>query len=50
MLDGVVADIGWILIAFASGLGARALQLPPLVGYLVAGMGLAMAGVTGAGG
>jgi len=47
MLDGVVADIGWILIAFASGLGARALQLPPLVGYLVAGMGLAMAGVTG---
>ncbi len=47
MLDGVVADIGWIVIAFASGLGARALRLPPLVGYLVAGMVLAMAGITG---
>ena len=47
MVEGVVADLGWILIAFVSGLGARALRLPPLVGYLTAGMVLAMLGVTG---
>jgi predicted Kef-type K+ transport protein len=47
MPEGVVADIGWIVIAFMSGLGARALRLPPLVGYLTAGMLLAVAGVTG---
>mgnify|MGYP006429396019 CR=1 FL=1 len=45
MLDSVVLDIGWLVIAFGAGLGARALRLPPLVGYLLAGMGLALLGV-----
>ncbi|MBK1703397.1 cation:proton antiporter family protein [Halochromatium glycolicum] len=30
-------DIVWIAVAFALGLGARQIGLPPLVGYLVAG-------------
>ena len=38
-------DVGWIVIAFAAGAGVRLLRLPPLVGYLVAGMGLAAVGV-----
>jgi predicted Kef-type K+ transport protein len=41
----VATDIGWILVAFLAGVGARALRLPPLVGYLAAGMGLAAVGV-----
>jgi predicted Kef-type K+ transport protein len=40
-------EIGWIIVAFAAGLGARALRLPPLVGYLAAGMVLAAVGVEG---
>ncbi|HHP7239437.1 cation:proton antiporter domain-containing protein [Longibacter sp.] len=40
-------EIGWIIVAFAAGLGARALRLPPLVGYLAAGMALAAVGVEG---
>jgi len=39
-------EVGWIIIAFAAGAGARLLRLPPLVGYLVAGMGLATLGVS----
>lgn len=45
MIDRFVLDIGWILIAFGAGVGARMVRLPPLVGYLVAGMGLAVVGV-----
>jgi len=40
-------EIGWIIVAFAAGLGARALRLPPLVGYLAAGMVLAAVGIEG---
>jgi predicted Kef-type K+ transport protein len=36
----VIDTIGWLAIAFACGLAARQLGLPPLVGYLVAGFGL----------
>lgn len=46
-MEGTVAEIGWIVIAFGAGLGARALRLPPLVGYLAAGMALALLGVSG---
>jgi glutathione-regulated potassium-efflux system ancillary protein KefC len=42
-----LTDISWIIVAFAAGLGARVLRLPPLVGYLAAGMGLAIIGVEG---
>jgi predicted Kef-type K+ transport protein len=40
MLDAVV----WITVAFALGLAARQLGLPPLVGYLLAGFALHTAG------
>ncbi len=46
-MDGALADIGWIVIAFGAGWAARGLRLPPLVGYLAAGMGLAAAGLEG---
>jgi glutathione-regulated potassium-efflux system ancillary protein KefC len=36
----MIDTIGWLAIAFAAGLMARQLGLPPLVGYLVAGFGL----------
>ncbi|MGB5833357.1 MAG: cation:proton antiporter family protein [Thiohalocapsa sp.] len=41
MLDAVV----WITVAFALGILARQVGLPPLVGYLLAGFGLHVAGV-----
>jgi glutathione-regulated potassium-efflux system ancillary protein KefC len=41
MLDAVV----WIAVAFALGVAARQVGLPPLVGYLLAGFGLHVAGV-----
>ena len=41
MLDAVV----WIAVAFALGIVARQIGLPPLVGYLLAGFGLHLAGV-----
>lgn len=41
MLDAVV----WITVAFALGILARQLGLPPLVGFLLAGFGLHVAGV-----
>lgn len=47
MIEGAIADIGWIVVAFGAGLAARSLRLPPLVGYLAAGMGLAAAGIDG---
>ena len=37
MLSFVPADPIWILAALALGLGARALHIPPLVGFLAAG-------------
>jgi len=43
----LLTDISWILVAFAAGLGARVLRLPPLVGYLGAGMALAAVGIEG---
>lgn len=39
-------DIVWIAVAFALGLGARQIGLPPLVGYLVAGFVLHAFGAT----
>lgn len=38
-------DVVWISLAFALGLLARQLRLPPLVGYLVAGFALHIFGV-----
>ena len=35
------SDLAWVIVAFLAGLVARAGKLPPLVGYLAAGMGLA---------
>lgn len=39
-------DLVWIVVAFLAGLSARALRLPPLVGYLAAGMALSAVDVT----
>lgn len=36
-----VTDPAWLIIAFSLGFAARAIGLPPMVGYLVAGFGLA---------
>lgn len=36
----MIDTIGWLAIAFAAGLAARQMGLPPLVGYLIAGFGL----------
>ncbi|MCG6895800.1 MAG: cation:proton antiporter [Thiocapsa sp.] len=36
----MIDTISWLAIAFAAGLAARQMGLPPLVGYLVAGFGL----------
>lgn len=47
MMPELLTDISWILVAFAAGLGARVLRLPPLVGYLGAGMALAAVGIEG---
>ncbi|PEN13862.1 potassium transporter KefC [Longibacter salinarum] len=46
-MPDLLFEIGWIIVAFAAGLGARVLRLPPLVGYLAAGMVLATFGVEG---
>ena len=40
-------DIFWILVAFVSGVAARLLRLPSLVGFLAAGMILSRFGVSG---
>ncbi|MFK7793697.1 MAG: cation:proton antiporter [Devosiaceae bacterium] len=40
-----VTDPIWLIIAFALGFGARAIGLPPMVGYLLAGFGLAAFGM-----
>ena len=42
-----MADIAWIVIAFLAGGAARASKMPPLVGYLAAGIGLSVLGVEG---
>ena len=39
-------DYMWIAVAFVCGYLARQIKLPPLVGYLAAGFGLHLAGVT----
>jgi len=39
-------DFIWILVAFIAGLASRAINLPPLVGYLLAGFGLNALGMT----
>lgn len=39
-------DFIWILIAFACGFAAKQINLPPLVGYLLAGFGMHGFGVT----
>ena len=44
-MPDLLPDIGWIIVAAIAGLGARTLRLPPLVGYLAAGMALAVFGV-----
>ena len=41
----MTATFFWVLIAFLAGLAARALRLPTLVGYLAAGLVLAILGV-----
>ena len=41
-----VLEVAWIALAFALGLGARVLSLPPLVGYLIAGFLIAALGGT----
>ncbi|MAA71244.1 MAG: potassium transporter Kef [Bermanella sp.] len=38
-------DVIWILIAFACGFAAKQINLPPLVGYLLAGFGMHGLGV-----
>ena len=39
-----LSDPFWLVIAFALGLGARQIGLPPMVGYLIAGFALQAAG------
>lgn len=39
-------DFIWILIAFACGFAAKQMNLPPLIGYLLAGFGMHGVGVT----
>ena len=41
-----LSDIGWILLAFALGMLARFISLPPLVGFLAAGFILNQMGAT----
>ena len=36
-----ITDPLWLIVAFALGFGARMVGLPPMVGYLIAGFGLA---------
>ena len=42
-----LGDLGWLTMAFVLGLLARAVGLPPLVGFLVAGFALNFLGVSG---
>ena len=42
-----VTDIAWVVIAFLAGWAAQTRNLPPLVGYLAAGMGLSVLGAEG---
>ena len=42
-----LGDAGWIALAFVLGLLAKAIRLPPLVGFLVAGFVLNLLGVSG---
>ncbi|MEM6712521.1 MAG: cation:proton antiporter family protein [Pseudomonadota bacterium] len=44
-----ISDPGWLIIAFGLGVGARLIGLPPMVGYLVAGFGLAALGFQSSG-
>ncbi|MEM9555427.1 MAG: cation:proton antiporter family protein [Acidobacteriota bacterium] len=41
----MILDAVWISVAFLSGLAARQVKLPPLVGYLVAGFVLSAVGI-----
>lgn len=47
MDPALLTDIGWIVVACVAGLSARLVRLPPLVGYLAAGMALAAFGIEG---
>ena len=40
-----LSDPIWLILAFGLGMAARSIGLPPMVGYLVAGFGLAAYGV-----
>ena len=42
-----LGDLGWLTMAFVLGLLARAVGLPPLVGFLIAGFALNVLGVSG---
>ena len=42
-----LGDIAWIAVAFLLGLLAKAIRLPPLVGFLVAGFVLNLYGIVG---
>ena len=44
-----LSDPVWLIIAFGLGVGARLIGLPPMVGYLVAGFGLAALGFQSSG-
>jgi len=49
MLDSWYLDAIWISVAFIGGLLAKRINLPPLVGFLVAGFALNFAGFTSGG-
>ena len=38
-------DFLWIFVAFIFGLGVRTINLPPMIGYLIAGFALHYIGV-----
>jgi len=38
-------DVVWIAVAFVAGIGARAVRLPTVIGYLLAGLVLSVVGV-----
>ena len=46
-ISPALGDVGWIALAFVLGLAARLVNLPPLVGFLIAGFLLNALGVTG---
>jgi len=49
MIDSLYLDALWISVAFLGGLLARRINLPPLIGFLVAGFVLHFAGFTSGG-